>query len=148
MHQIGHHDAVRGDAHTARSDVGMQHIGTVGSGQLALQELFQTAQLQHQRIGILQDGGHGGIGWQLVVEEHAPVVAVGHGQFAVGQSQLDKHFVPHFLPVVDQFLGLQELPWTGEHAFGQFLETGILIGGMEIVVVLEGKIGKQVRTFV
>ena len=85
VHEPSHHDAVGLDAHTAGSHVGAQQPRTVGGGLLACFDHHVGAVLEHQGMRVAQEAGVGGVGGNLVVEEQAPVVAVGHGQFTVGQ---------------------------------------------------------------
>ena len=84
VHEPGHHDAVSLDTHAAGSHVGAQQPGAVGGCLLAFLNHAVGAVFEHQGMRVAQEAGVGGIAGNLIVEEQAPVVAVGHGQFTVG----------------------------------------------------------------
>ena len=101
--------------------------------------------LEHQGVGVAQEAGVGGIARNLVVEEQAPVVAVGHGQLAIGQGQPVEHLFLHSVVVVHQGVGLPFLgsvervleEFQGQCGLAQLLDDHVLVGGVEIVVVLQ-----------
>ena len=94
---------------------------------------------------VLKETGKGGVGGDLVVEEEAPVIAVGHCQFAVGKGKPVEDAVLHFLIVVHQCIGLPCFgamksllkKLEGKGCLTQFLLDNILVGGVEEIVVLE-----------
>ena len=149
VHQVGHHHAVSLHSHAAWPDVAVQQPTAIRSGALAGLDVFVSKVFQHQGVRVAQEAGGCGVARDLVVEEHAPVISVGHGQFAVGQSQAAEHFVHDFLVVVHQGVGfpfgilaLEEV--EGQMGFAQFLHHHVLVGGVEIVVVLQGVVVIQV----
>ena len=81
----------------------------------------------------------------MVVEEEAPVIAVGHCQFSVSQSEPVEDAVLHLLVMVHQCIGLPCFgamksllkKLEGKGCLTQFLLDNILVGGVEEVVVLE-----------
>ena len=104
--------------------------------------MFVSQIFQHQGIRVAQEAGSRGVAGDLVVEEHAPVIAVRHSQFSVGQRQTAEHFVHDFLVVVHQgvglpfrFLALEQM--EGQMGFAQFLHHDILVRSMEVIVVLQ-----------
>ena len=115
VHQPGHHHAVGLHAHAAGADVAAQQPRAVGGGELAVANHLIGPLLQHQRVGIAQHAGHGAVAGELVVEEQAPVVAIGHGQLAVAQSQPPKDAVADLAAVVEEEGGR----WSRFSRFGR-----------------------------
>ena len=153
VHQVGHHHTVRLHAHAACGHVGTQQPRAVGGRRLAGLDLLVGQILQQQGVGVALEAGLGGVGGDLVVEEQAPVVAVGHGQFAVGQSQPVEHVVHHFLIVVLQGGGVPLLVGALEQlqrqsGFAQLLHHDVLVRGVEEVVVLQRPVAVEVVAFV
>ena len=142
MQEPGHHHTMSRYTHSSGTYVGIQHIGTIRSSMLPLQQLVKATHFKHQSIRITLDTCHRRIGWKLVVEKHTPVITVRHSQFTVSQGQLGKNLVPHFLPMPRQrlmkFRRSVFLKIIGsQNCFGLFLHHHILIGSMEIVMVLK-----------
>ena len=100
--------------------------------------------LKHQRIGIAQEAGHRRIRSDLIEEEKAPVITIGHGQFAIGKSQPVEHLIHHLLVIVHQGVGLPLLCTRSaqlEHlerqsSLAQLLHHHILVAGVEEIMVL------------
>ena len=145
VHEPRHHHAVGLDTHAAGTHVGTQQPRAVGGGGLAGLDHLVGQVLQHQRMRVAQEAGVGRVGGNLVVEEEAPVVAVGHGQLAVGQCQPVEHLLHHLVVVVHQGVGLPFLlaveslleQLQGQCSLAQFLNDHVLIAGVEVVVVLQ-----------
>ena len=105
---------------------------------------------------VLEEAGKGGVGGDLVVQEEAPVVAVRHCQFAVGQGKPVENAVLHFLIVVHQGIGLPCLgamksllkQFEGKGCLTQLLLDDILVGSVEEVMVLERIVIVKVLSFV
>ena len=105
---------------------------------------------------VAQEAGVGGVGGDLVVEEQAPVVAVRHGQFAIGKCQPVEYLVHYLLIVVHQGIGsplfrsreflLEE--FQGQGCLAKLLHDDVLIGGVEVVVVLECEVVIEVFALV
>ena len=142
MHEIGHHHAVCFHTHAAAADIGAQEPRAVGGRHLACLDELIGHVLQQQGVLVAQEAGHGGVGGDLVEEEQAPVVAVGHRQLAVGQCQPVQHVVLHMLLVVHQRIGLplRVAALEQQHrqmGLAQLLLHHVLIAGVEQVVVLQ-----------
>ena len=76
MHQVGHHDAMSFHTHTAWADVAVEQPASVLCRALSGLDMFVSQIFQHQSIRVAQETGRRGVAGDLVVEEHAPVVAV------------------------------------------------------------------------
>ena len=152
MQQIGHQHAVSRHSHPSRTDIRMQHIRSVIRRLLSAEERLQASFFKHQRIGIAADGGHCGVGGQLVEEEHTPVVAVGHSHLAVAERELSEHLLPDVGPMPREHLALgtrflRVLGQTeGDEALGHLLQHHVLVGCVEIVVVLQREIVVEIRS--
>ena len=144
MHQPSHHDTMCLNSHATSTYVGSEKPAAVTCGLLPCLDVLVGKVFQHQGIGIFQEAGIGRITGYLVVEEQAPVVSIGHGQFAVGKSQPVEHLLHHLIIIVHQRIGLplflavnaQLEHLQGKSCFTQFLDDYILVAGMEIVMVL------------
>ena len=142
VHEVSHHDAVAFDAHAPRPYVAVEEPRSVLRRLLACLDVFVGHILEQQGVGIAEEAGGSGVTGDLVEEEEAPVVAVGHGQFAVGQGQALEHLVEDLLLVVHQGVGLPLLfaaleEEQGQVCLAQFLHDDVLVGGVEEVVVLQ-----------
>ena len=142
MHQVGHHDAVSFHTHTSWADVAVEQPTSILCRALAGLDMFVSQIFQHQGIRVAQEAGSRGVAGDLVVEEHAPVIAVRHSQFSVGQRQTAEHLVHDFLVVVHQGVGLPFRilaleQMEGQMGFAQFLHHDILVRSMEVIVVLQ-----------
>ena len=86
-----------------------------------------------------------GVACYLVVEEEAPVVAVGHGEFAVSECEPVEYAVLNLLVVVHESVCLPFLlamqscleHLEGKGCLSEFLHDDVLVGGVEEVVILE-----------
>ena len=153
MEEVGHHHAVTRHSHSAWTNIAVQHPRTIARGTLSCLRVFQSEVLQHQCLVVLEDGSHGSEGRQLVVEEHAPVVARRHGQLSVGKCQVLQHSIEHRFLVPKQGLTeriLAVLLHALQHqvALAKLLNYHILIGGVEIVVVLQCVVVVEVLTHI
>ena len=131
--------------HATCSHIRAQQPRTVRCGLLTCLDILVGHILQHQRVGVSLEASLRGVGGNLVVEEEAPVVAVGHSQFAIGQSEPVEDAVLHLLIVVHQGVGLPLLfaiqallkHLESQSGLTQLLHHHVLIGRVEEVVVLE-----------
>ena len=141
MEKVSHHHAVTSHSHSAWTYITVQHPRTIARGTLSCLRVFQSEVLQHQCLVVLENGSHSSEGRQLVVEEHAPVVARRHGKFTIGKCQVLQHSIEHRFLVPQQ--GLTQRIFSVllhtlqcQVALTQLLNHHILIRGVEIVVVL------------
>ena len=93
-------------AHTSWSYIAVKKPAAVCSGTLSGFDVFIGQIFQKQCVRIFQEAGHGRVARDLIVQEHAPVVAVRHGQFTVGKRKLTEYIVHNFLVVVHEGIGL------------------------------------------
>ena len=156
MHQPCHHDTVGLYAHATGTDVSAQEPGAVCGGLLAVLDHLIRQVLEHQRMRIAQKTGVGGVGGNLVVKEQAPVVTVGHGQFAIAECQPIENLLHHLVIMMHQGVGMPFFctvkflleEFQGQGSLAQFLNDHILIGGVEIIMVLEREVVIEVLTLV
>ena len=143
-------------AHATGTDVSAQEPGAVCGGLLAVLDHLIRQVLEHQRMRIAQKTGVGGVGGNLVVKEQAPVVTVGHGQFAIAECQPIENLLHHLVIMMHQGVGMPFFctvkflleEFQGQGSLAQFLNDHILIGGVEIIMVLEREVVIEVLTLV
>ena len=92
--------------HTACSHVGTQQPRAIAGGLLSSLDVFVGEVLKHQRIGIPEEAGIRRIAGNLVIKEQAPVVAVRHSEFAVGECEPVQHLCLHLFIMMHQGVGL------------------------------------------
>ena len=89
----------------------------------------------------------------MVIEEEAPVIAVGHGLLSVGQSEPVEDVLRYLVTIVEQRARSPSLASALEKpqcqcCLTEFLDDYILIGSMEEIVVLKRPVGIEIRSLV
>ena len=140
-------------AHAPCTDIRPQKESAIVCGLLSLCNTPQTLLFEIERVGISLHAGHRSITRYLIIEEEAPVVAIGHGLLSVGKGEPVENVLCHLVAIVEQSARSPALMLTLEESQGQrclaeFLDDHILIGGMEEVVVLKRPVGIEIWSFV
>ena len=140
-------------AHATGTYIRPQEERTVSGGLLSLCNTPQTLLFEIERVGISLHAGHRSITRYLIIEEEAPVVAIGHGLLSVGKGEPVENVLCHLVAIVEQGTRSPPLPLTLEEtqcqrSLAKFLDHHILIGRMEEVVVLKRPVGIEVRPLV
>ena len=87
VHQLGHQQPMGLYAHAPCTDIRPQKESAIVCGLLSLCNTPQTLLFEIERVGISLHAGHRSITRYLIIEEEAPVVAIGHGLLSVGKGR-------------------------------------------------------------
>ena len=132
VHEPCHHDAVALHAHSPCPDIGSQEPCPVRCCLLPARYFPESLLLEEERVGIASHACHCRVGCHLVVEEEAPVVAIGHSLLPVGQCEPVEHILCDRVTVMEQCLALPFLSVAleqpeGERGLSELLYDDVLV---------------------